>query len=752
MMHLRRCPPAFGGGAIRVCGAVLALLILTTDAMAQEDGAWSAHTSMRPVEQVLYHGGDVWCATGGGVLRYDPDTAEYGRLTRLQGLAGNRVLSLAVDGAGDLWFGTEGSGLSRLRQGHTRFDPAVPAFADLAAQALVAVGHHLFVGTQLGISRFLADELVVSESYQQLGDFPRNTAVHALVTADGVLWAATNEGVAWADLSSPNLLDPDSWETWDHPAAVEDILTVDGLVLAATETGLFRFRPESGAFLRDNTNSVSFTALGIWQGLPVAVSRAGELFQRVRAGQWRRIALGFGRVGGMSRNADTLWIGTETGLTSHGSPAPTAPQEPMGNQFYEMAKAADGSLWMASVPNDRVTPALGLFRLSQTRWQTIDSRSGLPSDVAISLAVGPEDRMWVGTWGHGLAVGDEHGWQTRTWFNSDLWGIRDDNTFVVISDIQRDADGLMWLANVQAGLVVMDGFPPRRSRRYTQQELGLDEGRDIGKFAISPSGLKWIATARDGILLFDDGGTPFTSGDEVVVHVNTLNEQRLSSDRVRDVLVDGEAKLWVATDNGLNEAEVRYDRATGQLEILSWQVHGSTAGLPSDEINGLESDAGGDLWIATASGLARMAPDGEVTVHTAAGGGLIDDRVQSLLYDEGDNAMWIGTRSGLSRLQLAEAEDPDTSQSKVTFYPNPFRPAAGAPLTFADVAPGSVLRIHTVSGEVVRELMAEPPEDQITWEGLNSAGFVVAPGIYLFVLEEPTGRRHRGKLAVIGAR
>ncbi len=748
-MRARRHPPVVVDRPIRYCGLLLALLVSATGAMGQDDGTWSAYTSMRPVEQVLDRDGEVWCATGGGVLRYDPDTSEYGRFTRLQGLAGNHVLSLAVDGAGDLWFGTDGAGLSRLRQGQTAFDPPVLASTDLAAQALVAVGHHLFVGTELGISLFLADDLVVRESYQQLGDFPRNTAVSALVAADGVLWAATDEGVAWADLSSPNLLDPDSWDTWGHTAAVQDILTVDGMVLAATETGLFRFRPESGSFLGDNPGSTSFTSLGIWQGSPVAASIGGELFQRVRAGQWRRLAQGLGRVEGMSRNAQILWIGTETGLMSHGSPAPPAPQEPPGNQFYEMAKAADGSLWMVSVPNDRVAPTLGLYRLSGTRWETIDSRSGLPSDVAISLAVGPEDRMWVGTWGHGLAVGDEHGWQTRTWSNSELWGIRDDNTFVVISDIQSDAGGLMWLANVQAGLVVMDGFPPRRSRRYTQQELGLEEGRDIGKFAISPTGLKWIATPKDGLLLFDDGGTPFTSSDEVVVHVNTQNEERLSSDRVRDVIVDGETKLWVATDNGLNEAEVRYDRAAGRLEILSWQVYRSSDGLPSDEINDLERDAGGDLWIATTSGLARMASDGVITVHTAAGGGLIDDRVQSLRYDEQENAMWIGTRSGLSRLQLAEAEDPDVSQRHVTFYPHPFTPTAGAPLTFADVAPGSVLRIHTAAGELVRELTAEP-EGRITWDGLNRAGFVVASGMYFFVLEGPTGRRHRGKLAVIG--
>jgi len=725
-----------------------AILLLVTAASAQNEAEWSAHTSMRPVQQVVYHAGMVWCATGGGVLRYDPATGEYGRFTRLQGLAGNEALSAVADANGDLWFGTNGQGLSRLRLGRATFDPPCLAFAGLRVQALASIGRDLFVGTDQGISLFLGDEAVVKETYLQLGAFPKGTGVQALAVHDSVLWAAAEAGMAWADLSLPNLQDPDSWNSWSHSQQVEDVLVQEGQILCATGRGLFRYEPATSSFTRDYPRIHPFAALGTWDGAPVAASASGGLYRREGPLEWRRIAADLGWIGGLSRDAEELWIGSEQGLRRHGPPRLPDLEEPPANQFYEMVQGADGSLWLASVPDDRITPALGLYRLWGQRWQTHDRSRGLPSDVAVSLATDQQGQLWVGTWGEGLAVRLLDGsWHQLTWSNSTLWGVRDNNTFVVISDIQRDADGLMWLANVQAGLVVMDGYPPERSWRHRQGELGLGERTDMGRLAISPSGLKWLATPTDGFLLFDDGGTPFSAGDESVVHVNTQNESRLSSDRVADLVLVGEGRLWVATDNGLNQIEVHYDRGSRTLSIPSWVVHGTADGLPSDDITDLEIGAAGGLWVGTTAGLAHIDGQGDVTAYTTANSGLIDDRVRSLLYDADDEAVWIGTRHGLSRLQLSEPDTP--SPGSVEFHPHPLMAGSGTPVAFATVAPGSVLRIYTLAGELVAQLQAEPGEDRIVWDGLNRAGFVVASGIYLFLLEGPDGQLRRGKLAVV---
>ncbi len=82
-------------------------------------------------------------------------------------------------------------------------------------------------------------------------------------------------------------------------------------------------------------------------------------------------------------------------------------------------------------------------------------------------------------------------------------------------------------------------------------------------------------------------------------------------------------------------------------------------------------------------------------------------------------------------------------------YPNPFNPAecAAAPcrLKFHNLAAGATVRIYTVSGLLVwEETEAGVP---VAWDGRNKSGEEVAPGIYLFLIEDSSGRQ-TGKIVL----
>ena len=72
----------------------------------------------------------VWAATDGGVLRYDVTKRSYTRFTRADGLSGNEVLSAVSDADGNLWFGTNGDGLSKFVVSANRFE-SFSAFREL---------------------------------------------------------------------------------------------------------------------------------------------------------------------------------------------------------------------------------------------------------------------------------------------------------------------------------------------------------------------------------------------------------------------------------------------------------------------------------------------------------------------------------------------------------------------------------------------------------------------------------------------
>jgi ligand-binding sensor domain-containing protein len=739
-----------GNLRIRRLLVLLSAAVIPLGAGAQQE--WTGFTSMRQINRVLVFGGQVWNATAGGVLRFDPAQRTYERYTRLDGLAGNQVLALAADERGHLWFGTEGQGLSRFRPEENRFDPPYLDFRDLRIGALAVDGERIFVATDRGISVFLADKEEVRETYHRLGELAKDIEINDLAVFGGALWAATPDGVAWAALDQPNLQDPESWKVNRFLGATRNLLVAGDTLLAATAREIFAFDPRQGRFARDYFDTLEVLGLGSFQGRTIVALKDGRFLWREAPGQWlSQPAPRLAEVRALSQGDSVLWVGTKGGLRSVGALVPPTPSEPAANQFYEMKLLGQGELWAASVPNDFVTP-YGLYQFDGSQWQIHDKNTGLPSNTLVSLETDAADRLWVGTWGHGVVIRDSTGaWQRLNQTNSPLRGIGAKQDFVAISDIARDSTGLMWLANVQIGLVVVDGFPPDQGQRFENPALGLAAKRDIGKVLIAPGGVKWVSTATDGVVLFDDGGTPFDPADDFSLLVNQVFDQRLTSDRVSALLLDRSGRLWVATNSGLNAVRGTYSRASRTFRVESWRTYTAETGLPSSEVNALAQDDLGKVWVGTEGGLARISAQGEVEfTFTKTNSLLIDNRVKSLLFDPEKRELWIGTFDGLSRLHLGEAPTPGGGGLKV--YPNPFvLEGRGATLRFSGLPLGASLRIFTLAGELVAQLDGVPGQGTLEWGGQNQAGILVGSGIYLFAVTDEAGRSIRGKFAVVGS-
>lgn len=751
MTDIAVCRPGAVWRQSWLLAACLGLVAPLPSAGQAATAEWSVYTSMREINALVQHRGQVWAATSGGVLKFDQETETYDRFTRLDGLAGNRVLSVAVDAYGHLWFGTDGRGLSRFRPEQGTFDPPVLDFGELRLGALVATGNRLYVGTERGISVFLIDRWEIKETYSNLGDLPKDSEVNALALSGGVLYAGAAEGMAWASLGQPNLQDPDSWTSTTRFGEGRDLVAAAGKVLAATRVGVAVFDPSTGQFVPDYAGEAT-TALGVLDGLPAAAGESGNFQQRSWDGVWTRVPAPIIRnVRALSKRGSGLWLATDRGLrhiadTSSGDPPPL--REPPANHFYEMKRLGNGDLWVASVPNDFVEP-FGVYQLNEDGWTVHDKASGMPNDDLVALETDAAGRLWVGSWGGGVAIRrSSQNWIRVDQRNSILRGIPKAPEFVVISDIARDGADNMWLVDVQVGIAVMDGYPATQSFLFDQVELGFPSRLDLNKIAFGPDGLKWVTSRTDGVVILDDGGTPFVGGDDSALLVSTAYDSRMSSNRVADLLIDAGGTIWIATDAGVNAVAGVYSRETRSFQVSSWRVYTSLDGLPSTQINDLEMDADGNIWIATDAGLSQIGADGEVAFTlTAANSGLIDNDVTSLLYDGAISELWIGTYNGLSRLKVRTGgtEGPEG----LAVYPNPFFNHGSGRVTFSGLPLGSSLHIYAADGQLVDHIAGIPGRGSLSWRGQNEDGFLVGSGIYLFVAEDGIGNRVRGRLAVI---
>ena len=85
-------------------------------------------------------------------------------------------------------------------------------------------------------------------------------------------------------------------------------------------------------------------------------------------------------------------------------------------------------------------------------------------------------------------------------------------------------------------------------------------------------------------------------------------------------------------------------------------------------------------------------------------------------------------------------------------YPNPYNPdtAVNGELKFANIVPGSLIYIFTMSGEVVDVINARE-QIRVEWDGENRFNNKVSQGIYFYmVINKHSGQKHRGKIFIVG--
>ena len=731
----------------------LIAVLLSSPVRAQDRGGeWTAFTSMRDMNDVLVDRHFVWAATTGGVLRYNQESRAYIRFTRLDGLAGNRVLSLAQDASGDLWFGTDHQGLSRFRAGVERFDRPFLDFVNLGINAIVTLDTRIFIGTTRGVSVFLSDREEVKESYRQLGDLTKDIPVTALALLGDSLFVGTEEGVAFADLRHPNLQDPDSWSSFGGLGEIKDYAVFNDTLFCATVLGVLRFDP-GREFMFQEISLPGIGTFGIVDEDLVIITAEGTFYRRDGAGQWT-VRSGAGVPGTRATFSfdGAAWLATSEGLRVMGASPPPPSREPRANHFYDMRLLDDGEIWIASVPNDFIQPH-GIYQLDPTNssWTVHDDTNGLPTATIVAIEVDEGGNIWAGTWGRGIAIRQPDGlWRWLDPSNSVLRGINGEGSFVVVADILKDQQNRIWVTNVLSGLAVLDGDDPTTGTLYPQSVLGVS--RDIGKVALGPDGLKWISTPLDGFLLFDDGGTPFEQGDEYSMQLSTSVDERLTSDRITDIMVDSRGQVWVATNNGLNVVKGSYDRANRSFEIERWRVYDLDDGLPSSQISSFVEDDLGNVWVGTEGGIGQITAGGEVAFAlTTENSGLIDNRINSLLFDRDAGELWIGTFDGLSRLKISLGSE--SGSDDLIVYPNPLvMSSRGASLTFSGLPLGAELQIFDLAGNLIWRHRGSPGAASVSWSGQNQGGFLVGSGVYFFIARDETGNTTSGKFAVINGR
>jgi ligand-binding sensor domain-containing protein/signal transduction histidine kinase len=500
--------------------------------------------------------GTLWIATSHGGLT----SFRNGNFSHFGGVGERSARTLAADADGSIWVGGTG-GVVHIKNGRVvkRYSTADGLSGDAITRIRVDRRGAIWIASAGGLDRLSKGTI---QSYSIKDGLPNSNVLDVFLGSDDSVWVKTlgSDLVQWAG---------GRFRRWKMDgvtaSAVHDMLQDHhgNLWIASTTQGLLRIRGRHVSRYTLQNGLSNDEALCLYQ------DRDGNLWAGTNEGGLDRF-----------RDGNLTIFATEEGLAA--------------DRTHSVIEDGVGNIW--------VTTSSGLSRLNGQGTRTFTTADGLPTKNVLSLQIGHQNDLLIGTLDHGLvrlkAGRFTQGLMTRNGVPASP-----------ISGILQDGTRALWLATQGSGL-----YHYRNGRPTVYSKSNGLLSNSVYAVAKGLDDTIWIGTT--------DGLNSIRSG-KIQSYSSRTGPGNAA---IVTLLFDSRNILWIGTlDHGLFRFEHgRFTRYTVRQ------------GLPDDTIGNIVEDAAANIWIGSNKGISRLNR-GELDA-VAAGTGTI---VHPILFGKAD-----GMRNG----------------------------------------------------------------------------------------------------------
>jgi diguanylate cyclase (GGDEF)-like protein len=545
--------------------------------------------------------GDLWIGTrGGGLVRLS--NGVFTQFLKSEGLPNDFVRSVFEDSRGRLWVGTEG-GLARLEQG--RFVPVHPLPAASSPEVVLAIaesGDDMWLGTDgAGLLRLRGQK---TESFTRKDGLPSDVIRCLHADPDGTLWIGTRGGGLVRLRRGQFTSFPTQGGVWNTIGSGAIHRDRDGNLWVGTRGGgLLRLHGEEIAAFTKKDGLGSDIVMCVYEDREgtLWVGTDGEGLHRFKNGKVTTFSVQEGLPNNMllpiyEDRRGTLWLGSYGGglaaMRDGRFSSYTTAQGLVSDMIASLAGDGAGNLWIG-------TDGGGLDRFRDGRFTHYAAAQGLSSNRVISLLVDREGNLWVGTYGGGLDL-----MQGEKFL---VYGKAEGLTNQMINALTQDREGNLWIGTDGGGL---NRFRDGRFHALTTRD-GLAHDT-VYRIYEDTDGVLWIGSFA-GLSRFKNGKfTTYTT------------QNGLFDNKIFQILEDDDGNLWMSCNKGIFRVSKKQlnDFAAGTVSSITSTAFGKADGMKSSECNGTSQPAGwksrdGTLWFPTTIGAVRIDPRHLVTNSVA---------------------------------------------------------------------------------------------------------------------------------------
>jgi ligand-binding sensor domain-containing protein len=629
----------------------------------------------------------------------------------------------------------------------------------------------LYISCDFGIVQYRLATLEFGDTYF-IGPNGQEIKVYQTAVFNNDIYAVTqNNGIRKASITNPNLIDYAQWQVFDAGFWTGMVTFNNQLVGINTNNLIYRHNGTSFQQIA-NLGQAGLDIRTTASHLVVAGASRVMIFDpsfvpivSIQNAQITAIPVTFTCATVIN---SVIYIGTnENGIVSSSLSSPTnfefiMPNGPTMNNMFSI-NTSSSNLWAVYGGYDifynpytygpNGLTQYGISRYNETDgWVNIPYSSMLGAKSLVRIAVNPNDetKVYIASYHNGLLeVVNDIATTLYDNTNSQLVGLVN-GTNIRVNSTTFDKSGNLWMTESRTprALHVLKSAGTWQSFNMTTILTDF-ASNDFCKIAIDKSGVKWMASYKNGVIAFNEnsniGFKKITEGAET---------GNLPSIDVRAIAVDNRNQVWIGTNKGLrvlaSAGSYNSEQQMKANPIIILEDGLAQELLYEQFITDIAVNGSNQKWIGTAdSGVFLVSSNGQETIYhfTKDNSPLPSNVVTDVDINATTGEVFFATDKGLVSFQGTSTR-PAENLEAVYVYPNPVRPEFVGTVKIAGLIAKANIKITDIEGSLVYETTSEG--GTIEWDTTAFGKYKVASGVYMiFISAEDASETTVKKVMII---
>lgn len=538
--------------------------------------------------------GNIWFGTNGsGLSKYDGKS--FTHYTEKNGLSNGTILSILEDKKGNIWVGTEGGGACYFNGTSFIYFTEEEGFPNNTVTSIFEDKQkNIWLGTNgSGVCKYDGKELIQYSEKQGLS----NNSVRSIIQdKNGALWFSTTGG-GICRFGGTSFTHYGSNEGLSYDIVLCSIMDKQGNLWFGTDDG--------GVNKFDGKTFTNYTKQhGLTDNCITAL---------------------------LQDKAGNIWLGTYSGgVTKFDGETFTTLSEIQGLTAKNVLTIFEDdaeNIWFGTYGG-------GVCKYNDKLFLNYSQKEGLGNSTVRAVCEDNENNMWFATYGDGLVKYTGNSFIHYT----EAQGIPNKN----IKTATKDKNGNLWFGTDGNGVIKYDG---KQFYNYTSEQ-GLNSDYVLSSYC-DKAGNLWFGFDDAGACMFD--GTTFTK---------YTFESGLCGNYIISITQDNEGNIWLGSDGD----------GASKFKDNTFYNYSTAQGLSDNIINAMLVDEQGNIGFGTKNNGISILLKNQINSslpkfsYYSEKNGLLNNSVQSMMEDKKHNK-WIATQKGLCCLI-----DDTTQSTKLYMY------------------------------------------------------------------------------------